>query len=97
MDSSGCPSSFRIASPGRNPVAAIDRPEDFSLWIDGVWDPIFSWTLDCAAGLGQAQRSSAFNQPNTVLNNLLPLPNGRQQPFLNIHHHQGSGVAAKAV
>lgn len=41
-----------------NPVAAIDRPEDFSLWLDGVWGDVFSWTLDAAASLGAAQRHS---------------------------------------
>ncbi len=48
----------------RNPVAAIDRPEDFSLWLNGVWGDIFSWTLDsasgargCAAALGRSRRS----------------------------------------
>ncbi len=43
----------------RNPVAAIDRPEDFSLWLDGVWGDVFTWTLDSASSLGQAQRRSA--------------------------------------
>ncbi len=43
----------------RNPVAAIDRPETFSLWLDGVWGDIFSWTLDSAASLGDAQRRSS--------------------------------------
>ncbi len=38
-----------------NPVAAIDRPEDFSLWLDGVWGSVFEWTLDSAAALGGAQ------------------------------------------
>jgi uncharacterized protein (DUF1501 family) len=40
----------------RNPVAAIDRPEDFSLWLEGVWGDVFTWTLDSAAALGEAQR-----------------------------------------
>jgi uncharacterized protein (DUF1501 family) len=43
----------------RNPVAAIDRPDDFSLWLDGVWGDIFGWTLDSASALGEAQRGSA--------------------------------------
>jgi uncharacterized protein (DUF1501 family) len=43
----------------RNPVAAIDRPEGFSLWLDGVWGDVFDWTLDAAAGLGQAQSGAA--------------------------------------
>lgn len=43
----------------RNPVAAIDRPEDFSLWLDGVWGDVFTWTLDSAAALGNQQRNAA--------------------------------------
>ncbi len=43
----------------RNPVAAIDRPEDFSLWLNGVWGDLFGWTLDSASTLGDAlQRAS---------------------------------------
>ncbi len=38
-----------------NPVAAIDRPEDFSLWLDNVWSNIFDLTLEATASLGQAQ------------------------------------------
>jgi uncharacterized protein (DUF1501 family) len=43
----------------RNPVAAIDKPEDFSLWLEGVWGDIFDFTLDAASGLGDRQRRSA--------------------------------------
>ncbi len=43
----------------RNPVAAIDRPETFSLWLDGVWGDVFEWTLDSAASLGGRQARSA--------------------------------------
>jgi uncharacterized protein (DUF1501 family) len=42
----------------KNPVAAIDRPDDFSLWLNGVYGNIFDFTLDSAAGLGDAQRRS---------------------------------------
>jgi uncharacterized protein (DUF1501 family) len=42
----------------RNPVAAIEKPEDFSLWLDGVWGDVFTWTLASASGLGLAQRHS---------------------------------------
>jgi uncharacterized protein (DUF1501 family) len=42
----------------RNPVAAIDRPETFSLWLEDVWGDIFSETLDSASSLGDAQRHS---------------------------------------
>lgn len=43
----------------RLPVAAIDRPEDFSLWIPGTWGPVFDEALDTAARLGDAQRTAA--------------------------------------
>ena len=42
----------------RNPVAAIQKPEDFRLWLEGVWGDIFDYTLDSASGLGDAQRHS---------------------------------------
>ncbi len=42
----------------RNPVAAIEKPEDFSLWLEGVWGDIFDFTLDSASGLGDRQRHS---------------------------------------
>jgi uncharacterized protein (DUF1501 family) len=38
------------------PVAAIDRPENFSLWVSGTWGPVFDDTLAAAAALGDAQR-----------------------------------------
>jgi uncharacterized protein (DUF1501 family) len=43
----------------RNPVAAIDRPENFSVWLDGVWGDVFQLTLDSAARLGDSQRRSS--------------------------------------
>jgi uncharacterized protein (DUF1501 family) len=43
----------------RNPVAAIDRPEDFSLWLNGVWGDVFGWTLDSASALGDALQHSS--------------------------------------
>ncbi len=42
-----------------NPVAAIDRPDDFSLWVNGTWGPVFTQTLDAAAALGDRRRHSA--------------------------------------
>jgi uncharacterized protein (DUF1501 family) len=39
-----------------NPVAAIDRPENFNIWLDGMWGDIFTLTLDTASSLGDAQR-----------------------------------------
>jgi uncharacterized protein (DUF1501 family) len=46
-------------APAKNPVAAIDRPYDFSLWLNGVWGDIFDWTLDSAAALGDAQHHAS--------------------------------------
>jgi uncharacterized protein (DUF1501 family) len=42
----------------RNPVAAIEKPEDFSLWLEGVWGDVFDYTLDSASRLGDHQRRS---------------------------------------
>ena len=41
------------------PVAAIDTPEGFSLWLNGVWGDIFDFTLDAASSLGETQRRAA--------------------------------------
>jgi hypothetical protein len=43
----------------RNPVAAIDRPEDFSLTLPGVWGDVFNYALDSASTLGASQRHSS--------------------------------------
>jgi len=43
----------------RLPVAAIDRPENFSLWIPGTWGSVFDEALDAASRLGDAQRRAA--------------------------------------
>ncbi len=43
----------------RHPVAAIDRPESFTLWLNDVWGDVFSATLDSASSLGDAQRRAA--------------------------------------
>ncbi len=42
----------------RVPVAAIDRPDDFSLYIPGTYGPIFDDALAAAERLGDAQRHS---------------------------------------
>jgi uncharacterized protein (DUF1501 family) len=42
----------------RNPVAAIDLPENFSMWMEGVWGDIFTGALDAASQLGDAQRGA---------------------------------------
>ena len=44
-----------MLATAHSPVAAIDRPEDFSLWLNGVWGDVFALTLDSAASLGARQ------------------------------------------
>jgi uncharacterized protein (DUF1501 family) len=41
-----------------NPVAAINLPQDFSLWMEGVWGDVSTLALDSASRLGDAQRGS---------------------------------------
>ncbi len=41
-----------------NPVAAIDLPETFSLWLRDVWGDVFTDTLDAASSLGDVHRRS---------------------------------------
>lgn len=41
-----------------NPVAAIDLPETFSLWLRDVWGDVFTETLNSASSLGDAHRRS---------------------------------------
>ncbi len=42
-----------------NPVAAMDLPENFSLWLKDVWGDVFTLTLDAASALGDAHRRSS--------------------------------------
>lgn len=39
----------------RRPTAAIDLPYDFSVWMNGVWGPVFNLALNSATALGAAQ------------------------------------------
>jgi uncharacterized protein (DUF1501 family) len=39
-----------------NPTAAIDQPDNFSLWMQGMWGDPFNYALDAAGSLGDAQR-----------------------------------------
>jgi uncharacterized protein (DUF1501 family) len=42
----------------KNPVAAIDQPDNFSMWINGVWGDAFDWAMESASALGDRQRHS---------------------------------------
>ncbi len=42
----------------KNPVAAIDRPDNFSMYINGVWGDVFELAMNSASSLGDAQRHS---------------------------------------
>ena len=41
----------------RNPVAAIDQPNNFGVWVNGVWGNAAEWTLEAASALGDKQRN----------------------------------------
>ena len=43
----------------KNPVAAIDQPNNFAVWVNGVWGNVQEWTLESASSLGDKQRHSA--------------------------------------
>jgi uncharacterized protein (DUF1501 family) len=40
----------------KNPVAAIDQPSNFAVWVNGVWGDVQEWTLESASSLGDSQR-----------------------------------------
>jgi uncharacterized protein (DUF1501 family) len=42
----------------RNPVAAIDQPNNFAVWVNGVWGDAQEWALESASSLGDRQRHS---------------------------------------
>jgi uncharacterized protein (DUF1501 family) len=43
----------------KNPVAAIDQPNNFAVWVNGVWGDVQEWALESASSLGDLQRHSA--------------------------------------
>ena len=43
----------------KNPIAAIDQPNNFAVWVNGVWGDVQEWTLESASALGDRQRHSA--------------------------------------
>jgi uncharacterized protein (DUF1501 family) len=40
----------------KRPVAAIDQPDNFAVYLNGVWGDASEWTLETASKLGDAQR-----------------------------------------
>jgi len=47
-----------ILATTKNPTAAIDQPDDFNIYLSGVWGDAFEWTLDAASRLGDTQLHS---------------------------------------
>ena len=41
----------------KKPVAAIDQPNNFAVWVNGVWGHVQEWALESASSLGDKQRS----------------------------------------
>jgi len=66
----------------KRPVAAIDQPNNFAVWLNGVWGNASEWALDSASALGDAQRNhrdpairqvaSAASEVGTVRRTLAP-------------------------
>ncbi len=42
----------------KNPTAAIDQPNNFAVYLSGVWGDAVEWALDSASSLGDVQRLS---------------------------------------
>jgi uncharacterized protein (DUF1501 family) len=73
-----------------NPVAAMDLPENFSLWLKDVWGDVFTLTLDAASALGDAHRRSsdpaiaqvagAASEVGVVRRSLAPFRNADGKP-----------------
>ena len=42
----------------KHPTAAIDRPDNFAVYLSGVWGDAFDWAMQSAGALGDAQRRS---------------------------------------
>ncbi len=74
----------------RNPVAAIDQPDNFSIWVNGLWGDSYEWAMDSASALGDAQRRSpdpaiaqvaqAASEVGIVRNTLKPFANSKGGP-----------------
>ena len=48
-----------VLATAKVPTAAIDKPEDFDLWIQGMWGDPFDAALDAAGALGDTLRGAA--------------------------------------
>ncbi|MGH2929345.1 MAG: DUF1501 domain-containing protein, partial [Solirubrobacteraceae bacterium] len=42
----------------RNPTVALDQPNNFAVWMNGVWGDASEWAFESASSLGDAQRHS---------------------------------------
>jgi uncharacterized protein (DUF1501 family) len=74
----------------KNPVAAIDRPDNFSMYINGVWGDAFELAMHSASSLGDRDRHSkdpaiaqvaqAASEVGIVRNALKPFVNADGDP-----------------
>jgi uncharacterized protein (DUF1501 family) len=48
-----------MLATAKNPTAAIDQPNNFAVYLNGVWGDASNWTLDAASRLGDNQRHSS--------------------------------------
>ncbi len=42
----------------KNPIAAIDQPDNFAVWLNGVWGNASEWALESASSLGDRLRNA---------------------------------------
>ena len=73
-----------------NPVAAIDQPSNFAVWINGLWGDAAEWTLEAASALGDRQRrahdaairqvASAASEVGVVRRTLKPWSHQQSDP-----------------
>jgi uncharacterized protein (DUF1501 family) len=87
----------------RNPVAAIDQPDNFTLWLEGVSGDIFEQAIDTASSLGgaehrfgdpaMAQVAQAASEVGTVRHALAPFANAHGKPaYTSPAYPQASGT-----
>ncbi len=79
----------------RNPTAAIDQPNNFAVYLNGVWGDASEWTLETASRLGDNQRHSRDPAIKQVASAASEVGVVRRtlKPWSNVHDVSGSGPA----
>jgi uncharacterized protein (DUF1501 family) len=74
----------------KKPVAAIDQPSNFAVWVNGLWGDVQEWALESASTLGDKQRTwhdaairqvaSAASEVGVVRHTLKPWSKDQSNP-----------------